>query len=111
VHKRWSGGRVDCDGPPRIRADWGLAGGWLDITCAMREPDPTAGPIKVECRHRDCHEEAAADTAFCALHLEGLRFLFAQLEIRCPTCGAWASEGLLWHDCSNPGPQPPAEEI
>jgi hypothetical protein len=64
-----------------------------------------------ECEHRECNEEAVPDMRFCHVHMEGLHFLFSQLEIRCPRCGAWSPEGLLWHDCANPSPQPPAEEM
>jgi hypothetical protein len=32
-------------------------------------------------------------------------------EIKCPTCGAHAPEGLLHHDCGNPSPQPSAAEL
>ncbi len=42
--------------------------------------------------------------------MEGLGFLLATNPPTCPTCGLIATEGLLWHKCEDPGPQPDPRE-
>lgn len=39
-----------------------------------------------------------------------LQWTLSTLEIRCSDCGNLAPEGLLWHSCDNPSPQPPDAE-
>ena len=65
----------------------------------------------VQCQHAKCTANAEPGMKFCQYHLEGLQFLVAQLEIRCSRCEAWAPRGLLNHDCTNPDPQPPPDEL
>jgi len=62
-----------------------------------------------ECQYAECCDDALPEMRFCRAHIEGLHFLFSQVGVRCPRCGASVPKGLLWHDCANPA-QLPREE-
>ena len=68
-----------------------------------------------QCEHPGCTEVALATLKLCQPHvdesIEELRLALATVEVKCPKCGAFAAEGLSWHHCEHPGPQPDEREV
>ena len=71
--------------------------------------------MKRQCEHPGCTEVAVASQKLCQWHaddaIKGLQLALATVEIKCPMCGAFAPEGLSWHHCEHPGPQPDDREV
>jgi hypothetical protein len=67
------------------------------------------------CEHPGCTEVAVAILKLCRPHtdesIEELHLALATVEIKCPICGAFAPEGMSWHQCEHPGPQPDEREV
>jgi hypothetical protein len=68
-----------------------------------------------QCEHPGCTEVALATLKLCRSHadesIEELHLALATVEVKCPKCGAFATEGLSWHHCEHPGPQPDEREV
>ena len=68
-----------------------------------------------QCEHPGCTEVALATLKLCQPHvdesIEELHLALATVEVKCAKCGAFAVEGLSWHHCEHPGPQPDEREV
>ena len=68
-----------------------------------------------QCGHPGCTEVALGTLKLCQPHadesIEDLHLALATVEVKCPKCGAFAAEGLSWHHCEHPGPQPDEREV